>query len=46
MATVYKKFTKKDMDTRIVVAPPKSDCDKINNILNNFVNYFKITHLS
>jgi hypothetical protein len=46
MATVYKKFTKKDMDTRGVVTPPESDHVKINNVLNNFVNYFKIAHLS
>lgn len=46
MATVYKKFTKKDMGMRNIVIPPKSECDKINNILNSFINYFKLAHLS
>lgn len=46
MATVYKKFTKKDMDTRNTVVPPKLESDKINNILNNFITYFKNAHLS
>lgn len=46
MATVYKKFTKNDMDTRSIIIPPESDRVKINNVLNNFVNYFKNAHLS
>lgn len=46
MATVYKKFTKNDMDTRSIITPSESDRVKINNVLNNFVNYFKNTHLS
>ncbi len=46
MTKVYKKFTKNDMDTRNVTVPPKSDCDKINNTINNFINYFKLAHLN
>jgi hypothetical protein len=46
MAQVYKKFTKQDIETRSIQKLNETESSAISTTLNNFVNYFKLKHLS
>ena len=41
MATVYKQFTKKQIEKRNIVKTSASDSATISQTINNFVAYFK-----
>lgn len=46
MASVYKTFTKSDIDNRNITELDSTSKQNIKNILDNFVTYFKAKHLS
>lgn len=46
MVQVYKKFTKNDIETRSIQKLSESESSQVSTALNNFVNYFKLKHLS
>jgi len=46
MPKVYKKFTKKEIDSRPVSSATADVKNTTQTILQNFVNYFKAKHLS
>ena len=45
MATVYKTFTVDEMNSRNVQPLSTEDNNQVNEILTNFVTYFKNKHL-
>ena len=45
MATVYKTFTVDEMNSRTVEALSAEDTQKVNQVLTDFVTYFKNKHL-
>jgi hypothetical protein len=42
--TVYKTFTKQDIEERFTSNIDSSDKTKINSIVSNFITYFKAKH--
>lgn len=46
MVEVYKTFTKTDIETRSIQKLSVDESSVISTTLNNFVNYFKLKHLS
>lgn len=45
MPTVYKTFTKKELEARSITKLSTSDSQTISNTIANFVTYFKNKHL-
>ena len=45
MATVYKKTTNKELQTRSIQKVDETAKNEISNTISNFVNYFKLKHL-
>lgn len=45
MATVYKKISAQAVTTRQIPLASADDKTKASNIVNNFVNLFKLKHL-
>lgn len=46
MPTVYKKFTKKELESRSIQKLSSSDSQIISSSISRFVTYFKNKHLS
>ena len=46
MATVYKKTTYKEIQNRNIQKVDSSTSNAIGEVITNFVNYFKLKHLS
>lgn len=46
MVTIYKKFDKKEVDSRPKVQVSETDKNSMNTTLNNFLQYFTTKHLS
>lgn len=45
MATVYKTFTVEEMNSRNIQPLSADDSQQVNQVLTNFVTYFKNKHL-
>lgn len=46
MATVYKKTSYKEINNRTIEKTDVNTSNSINQTISNFVNYFKLRHLS
>lgn len=46
MPTVYKTFTKQELENRSITKLSASDSATLSGIIGNFVTYFKAKHLS
>ena len=46
MSTTYKKISVSEVQNRAITVSNTSDKTSMENIVNNFINYFKSKHLS
>jgi hypothetical protein len=44
MATIYKKFTIEEMNSRSTVALSSDDNTAVNNVVTDFITFFKAKH--